>query len=328
MAELLQEAKLLTSEDYADFEKLYEDFKKRAYTEYKFELQPLEFGDFVSSVEKGLIKCLILKEDDAPVAFLVYTTCISEAVELNIIHTINSENKSARVDALLRKFIELTKEERQDKVVCYPMLGSQKELISGIAKFGFKFVGIAVLRFFFEGTNSKEILQMASMDEMEKCYTLTSWKDEYFDSAVDVVHEAFEVSSDALFDPRFTTTSGVTDILNKITRDIYAEFLPEATSVLLCDGNPVGFCFANLTGGKVANIPIVALRKNHQGKGLARFMLKKTVDKMIEWEEQGAKGLIEVNTCTETNNFQALKLYRHIGFKEDYNYPQAYLSSK
>src|SRR5574344_2783376 len=318
MAELLQEAKLLTSEDYADFEKLYEDFKKRAYTEYKFELQPLEFGDFVSSVEKGLIKCLILKEDDAPVAFLVYTTCISEALVLNIIHTINSENKSARVDALLRKFIELTKEERQDKVVCYPMLGSQKDLISDIGKFGFKFVGIAVLRFFFEGTNSKDILKMASIDDMEKCYSLTPWTDDYFDDAVSIMHEAFHSSSDALFDPRFKSLDGTADILTKITKGIYAEFLPEATSVLLCDGHPVGYCFANLTGGKVAKIPLVGLIKHHQNKGLSKYMLKRTVEQMIGWEERGEKGLIEVNTCTETNNFQALKLYRHLGFKEDY----------
>ena len=33
-------------------------------------------------------------------------------------------------------------------------------------------------------------------------------------------------------------------------------------------------------------------------------------------------------TTTETNNFQALKMYRHLGFKEDYNYPQSYLPTK
>ena len=35
-----------------------------------------------------------------------------------------------------------------------------------------------------------------------------------------------------------------------------------------------------------------------------------------------------VNTTTETNNFQALKMYRNLGFKEDYNYPQSYLPVK
>ena len=44
--------------------------------------------------------------------------------------------------------------------------------------------------------------------------------------------------------------------------------------------------------------------------------------------EKLTKPITEVNTTTETNNFQALKMYRHLGFKEDYNYPQSYLPTK
>ena len=77
-----------------------------------------------------------------------------------------------------------------------------------------------------------------------------------------------------------------------------------------------------------ANIPIVAIRKEHQGKGLSKHMLKKSVEKLIEITDNGLKPISEVNTTTETNNFQALKMYRHLGFKEDYNYPQSYLPVK
>jgi len=31
---------------------------------------------------------------------------------------------------------------------------------------------------------------------------------------------------------------------------------------------------------------------------------------------------------TETNNYKALKIYRSIGFREDYCYPQAYMLQK
>ena len=34
--------------------------------------------------------------------------------------------------------------------------------------------------------------------------------------------------------------------------------------------------------------------------------------------------LTEVNASTETDNYPALKMYRRLGFKEDYYYPQAY----
>ena len=208
------------------------------------------------------------------------------------------------------------------------MLGEQKKLIENIAHFGFKFVGLAVLRFMMSGTNSREILNMAELTKLDEGYEFVEWDDKYFEDAVEVVQEGFETSADALFDPRFKTIEGTRDIITKIVKDLYAEFLPEATTVALYKGEPVGFCFMNLTGGRIANIPIVSIKKDFQGKGLSKHMLKKSVKKLLEWVDNGEKPITEVNTTTETNNSQALKMYRHIGFKEDYNYPQSYLPVK
>ena len=322
------EARLLTSNDYIAFATVYNDFRDRAVTEYNFELEPLDFEGFTDAVEKNLIDCLVLYDNTIPVAFLVYTTAISEAIELNIIHSFKMENMIERAMYLIKKFLELTKAERLDKIVCYPMLGSQKNLIGDIARYGFKFVGIAVLRFMMAGTNSREILKTTQLSQLDNDYKLVDWQDKYFEDAVEVVQEGFETSADALFDPRFKTIEGTRDIISKIVKNIYAEFLPEATTVMLYNNIPVGFCFMNLTGGRIANIPIVSIRKEHQGKGLSKHMLKKSVEKLIEMADNGIKPITEVNTTTETNNFQALKMYRHLGFKEDYNYPQSYLPTK
>ena len=322
------EARLLTSNDYKAFATVYNDFRDRAVTEYNFELEPLDFEGFTDAVEKNLIDCLVLYDNTIPVAFLVYTTAISEAIELNIIHSFKMENMVERAMYLLKKFLELTKAERLDKIVCYPMLGLQKNLIGDIARYGFKFVGIAVLRFMMAGTNSREILKSTQLSPLDNDYKLVDWQDKYFEDAVEVVQEGFEDSADALFDPRFKTIEGTRDIISKIVKNIYAEFLPEATTVMLYNNIPVGFCFMNLTGGRIANIPIVSIRKEHQGKGLSKHMLKKSVEKLIEIADNGIKPITEVNTTTETNNFQALKMYRHLGFKEDYNYPQSYLPTK
>ena len=225
----------------------------------------------------------------------------------------------------MEKFLEVTKTLRKDQIVCYPMLGEQKTLISTIAKLGFKFVGIEVLRFKFNSEESRELFEHARVVKLPEDYEVVSWNSKYFEDAVEVIQESFNDSSDALFDPRFKSLDGTRDIINKIVRDIYAEFMPNSTSVLLYKGEAVGFAFMNLTGGQIANIPIMALSKEHQGKGLSKQMLKKSVEKLIQMAETGTRPITEVNTTTETNNFQALKLYRHIGFKEDYNYPQAYL---
>ncbi len=325
MTETNYEAKPLEEKDYKSFAAVYNDFRNRAILEYKFELEPLDYEGFIEAYEQELINCIVLLENNIPTAFLVYTTAISEAVELNIIHSLKMENMLLRSKYLIEEFLRRTRSDRREKIVCYPMLGSQKTLIGEIARFGFKFVGIAVLRFLMNGTNSREILQLTELTGLNPCYRVVSWSNEYIESAVEIVNEAFSTSADALFDPRFKTPEGTFDIIDKIVNDVYAQFLPEATSVLMCSGTPVGFCFMNLTGGQIANIPIVAIKKEHQGRGLSKHMLKASVEKLLKMVDDGEKPITEVNTCTETNNFQALKMYRHLGFKEDYNYPQSYL---
>ena len=320
--------KTLEQEDYAKFETIYSDFVKHAVSEYKFELPPLDYSDFLESYEKKLINTIILYENADIKGFLVYTTAISEALELNIIHCINMENLVERSGYLVREFLKQTKKEREQKIVCYPMLGMQKNIIGELSRYGFRFVGIAVLRFLMHGTNSRDILRLLRLTEIDKCYKIVGWSNEYFKDAVPIVQEAFETSADALFDPRFKSLEGTHDILTKIVDNIYAEFLPEATSVLLCNNIPVGYCFMNLTGGQIVNIPIVAIKKEHQGKGLSKHMLEKSLMRVLELVDTQNRPITEVNTCTETNNFQALKMYRRLGFKEDYNYPQSYLPVK
>ena len=63
------------------------------------------YSDFTSSLSDGLIQCLILLEDSIPTAFMVYTTEISEALELNIIHCLGDENVNKKRRLLMDKFM-------------------------------------------------------------------------------------------------------------------------------------------------------------------------------------------------------------------------------
>lgn len=318
--------KLLTADSYGNFENLYEDFRKRAAKEYNFELEPLDYDGFLNAIDKDLIKCIVLyDETNTAQAFLVYTTAISEAIELNIIHCIDKEHFLEYSKELLKKFIDVTQNLRKEKIVCYPMLGEQKSLISVIAKLGFKFVGIEVLRFKIQESKSRELFTHARVVRLPEDYQVVSWNDKYTEDAVNVIQESFKDSSDALFDPRFKTLDGVRDIIHKIVKDIYAEFMPKATSVLLYKGEPVGFSFMNLTNGTIVNIPLVGIREEHQGKGLSTIMLKHSMDNIFKEIDIYNSPISEINTTTETNNLQALRLYKNIGFLEDYSYPQSYM---
>lgn len=115
MAEENIVVKKLEPKDYVSFETVYEDFVNRAVSEYKFELAPLGFDDFIESYEKGLINCLVMYENSIAVAFCVYTTAISEAIELNIIHCLNMENLLERSRYLVQEFLEQTKKNAKIK---------------------------------------------------------------------------------------------------------------------------------------------------------------------------------------------------------------------
>ena len=90
------------------------------------------------------MQCIVLKENDIPTAFLVYTTSISEAVELNLIHCLGTEDEITKVKLLVEKFLEFTETERQNKVVSYPMIGHQSVFPADIARYVFKYIWLAV----------------------------------------------------------------------------------------------------------------------------------------------------------------------------------------
>ena len=255
MSENNYKVELLNQDTYKFFKGVYNDFRAKAIEEYKFELEPLDYDEFIDTIEKKYMQCIILKENDIPTAFLVYTTSISESVELNIIHCLGTEDEALKTKMLIEKFLELTENERASKVVSYPMLGHQSVFTADISKFGFKFVGLAVLRFMLGNASSERILENMKLSELPPEYKIVGYQDSYRDDAVRVIYEAFKDTSDALYDTRYKTEDGTRDIINKIVEDIYGDFLPEVTSVLLYNEVPVGFAFSNITGGKIANVP-------------------------------------------------------------------------
>ncbi len=309
---------------YKIFSGVYNDFRQKAFSEYKFELEPLEYEDFVKSVNDELIKCIVLMEDNIPTGFLAYTTVISEALELNIIHCVGEENINHKRRLLIEKFLDLTKDLAKHKVITYPMLGAQADFVREITHYGFKLIGHCVTRFSLSNISSIKILKSLELPKLEEPYSITDWSSVYFDKAVEIIHSSFKDKTDALFDTRFKSLQGTADIVEKITTGIYGEFLAAETKVLLYKDKPVGLCFANLTSPKIGNIPLVAVDKKHRAKGFSKLLLKNCVENIVNTAINQGLPLLEVNASVDTDNYPAVKMYRTVGFKEDYNYPQAY----
>lgn len=323
---MIYKAEYLTPDKYKIFAGVYNDFCNKAKTEYKFELEPLSCEEFLEAVDKELLQCIVLMEDDIPTAFLVYTTVISESIELNIIHCLGQENIVSKKKVLLEKFLELNQSELISMTTAYPMLGCQDDLVCDITQYGFKLIGITVLRFNYKDESSIEALNRIASEKIKYGYSIEKWADCHKSKICTIINESFKDSSDALFDPRFLTEEGCQDIVDKITNDTYGKFLPESTKILVYDKMPIGICFVNTTNNGIANIPIVCIKKEYRKKHLSESLVATAVNHTLNLTRSGELPLTEINVSTELDNIAAVKMYCRVGFKEDYYYPQAYLS--
>ena len=320
---------IYTVEEYDDkyfkiFSGVYNDFKNRAFSDYMFELSPLEYDDFIRYINEGLLKCIILFEDNIPTAFLAYTTVISESIELNIIHSISTENINHKRKLLLDKFLEINNHEMTKKVVTYPLLGTQADFEEEILNYGFEVVHHSVMKFPMNNIGNIKTLSKLELQELPEQFRISDWDQAFFDKAVEIIHNSFKNASDAYFDTRFKSITGTTDIIEKITTGVYGNFLEHETKMLLCKNKLIGICFANLTNSQIANIPLIAISSKYRSRGFSEILLKSCIENIINSAMNGAWGLIEVNASVDNANKSAVKMYKSIGFTESYTYPQAY----
>ena len=122
----------------------------------------------------------------------------------------------------MQEFMKQTQQLRNNSVVCYPMMSNQVDFAGDIAHFGFKFVGLAVLRFLFDNEESKLIFDNNTPHHLGYQIRVGAWKDSYKKDAIKIIHENFKNTSDALFDKRFNTYGFYTFIYKGMTfRTLY-----------------------------------------------------------------------------------------------------------
>ncbi len=321
---LIYKAEQYKPEYFRIFSGVYEDFRSKAKSAYNFELDPLNYNDFIKSINDELINCIILLEDDIPTGFLVYTTMLSEGIELNLIHCLGNEDINKKRQLLLEKFLELNKNDLSEKIVIYPLLGIQNSFSEDIMNFGFKTVPTKVVEIDLNDENKIDNIKHRKLDPIGEDFSIENWSGKLFSRAVDIIHTTFKYSSDALFDARFNSFKGTRDIIKKITNNIYGTFLPEATKVLSYKQRPVGLCFANLTNENIANIPLIALDKKFQKKDISKYLLNATLQEIIRLKDTNIHPITSINASVDASYIEAVKMYESAGFTEKYSYNQAY----
>ncbi len=327
MQQTTYKTELLTNDNVDQIKEIYESFRLKATKDYRYEIEPLDFYSFKEFIADGRLNGIALFDEGVPAGILIFVFEQHKAIELNVIHVPDRKDLNKKRLALAGALLEHLKNRTDWKVISYPLLGFQETFTRDIALLQFQFTGQAMVKFDFCDSISYKVLQKADIGQLPEGYTIESWDEKYLDSAVEVINLGFKNSKDVLFDPRFLTPEGCKDVIKKITENVFGHFMPEETKVIVKDGSLEGVCFVHIATPAKANIPLISVRKNIRNKGLGKLVLKAAVAGIIKSLAEQKIAVSEVNAAVETDNYPALKMYRRIGFREDYTYPHAYYSN-
>ena len=321
----MYQTRVLSEEYFKIFAGVYNDFRTKCAQDYKFEIEPLNYDEFIEYFSKKLISCIILLEDDIPTGFLAYSCATSDVIELFLIHILGNENINDKRDALMENFMLETTQRRKQALVSYPMLGVQTDYRDRAASFGFKFVDLGVMVFDINDKKLIKEIEQLNLYSIPIGYKIVPYSDIYSDELAGVILRSFDEASDINFDVRFGSIEGCRDIVEKITKSVYGRFLSHSSKVLLHENKLIGFCLSNVTGDSIGNIPLVGILKEHRGMGLSKLLLKSVVGDVVKLNQSGLVNLTELNASVDLDNSHAVKMYEDAGFVRSYSYPQAYL---
>lgn len=317
----------ITSENVDKLSAIYERFSICAVSEYRWTFQPIAFEHLKTALRNAML-CGYWVEDTAvsePVGLMLYRLEDHSAIEINLIYSELTDHKTI-LDRLIQLFIPDILELEGWDVVSYAMLGRQEAFIRTISWYGFKPVGQAILAFEFMDTLSVQIMRQQQLALPGPEYEITFWKPEYKQAVASCVFEAFSKATDALWDPRFRSLTGAQKAMAFILEGVSGQFSPSCTSIVLKDGHPVGFCFLVENNLTLANIPLIGVSPSEKGKGLGNHLLQSTLNRCIENMLAEKNSILKITTTMDTDNIPAIKMYRRMGFKEEYNYPHVYLT--
>jgi GNAT superfamily N-acetyltransferase len=327
MQETAYKTELLTQENADGIKEVYDSFRLKAIKEYRLEIEPLDFFSFKEALATGILNGIALYENGQPAGILIFVKEEHKAIELNIIHIPDKKELNKKRLELTGALLDHLKTRTDWKVISYPLLGFQETFTRDIALLKFQLIGQAIVKFDFSDPVAYKVLQKSDAGALPSGYSIESWDNKYSDAAAEVINIGFKNSKDVNFDPRFATKEGCKDIIDKITGNFFGNFMPEETKILLKDGQVEGVCFVNLSTAVKANIPLVSVKKNIRNKGLGKLLLKSSVIAVIKAISEQRISVTEINAAVETDNYPALKMYRKIGFREDYTYPHAYFKN-
>lgn len=328
-------ASKLTIENIDRIAPLYEDFKSRAKEEFSWDNEPVEFNHLKQAFNQNIVEGYLV-EDTAqtePLAFMLMVEEAHRAIEINTIFVTQDDEVKNVIDRLMRQMIADLKTRNGFEVVSYAMLGRQEKLMRPMPWYGFKLVGQAIAKYNIMDPVTLQILKQQELTPLPQGFKLDTWQPHYAGGVSEAIYEAFSKATDSLWDPRFKSLLGAKKVVGMLTQDVMGTFLPKATSVLLKDDTPVGVCFLIQSSMTSGNIPLIGVnpqvkKDTPDVKHLGSHLLKACLENALQQILAGEMGMLDISATHDTDNINAIKMYRRMGFRETDNYPHAYLTKE
>ncbi|MEB3287352.1 MAG: GNAT family N-acetyltransferase [Vampirovibrionales bacterium] len=341
----------ITNSNIGDIEALYETFCKDAGPRYRWEHDPVGFDILKKAIAGGGIGGYWLEDTgimqdtgileangkNRQTALMLFTREEHRAIEINVIHTVpqadgNPPPYKNILDTLMRAFIrDLQADEaglRTFDVISYAMMGDQEPFVRSILWYGFKPVGQAIVKFDIMDPVSLQILKQQAPAPLPEGYRIVSWAPQYAGGVARVIYESFSKASDAQWDPRFRSELGAKKVVGMMTYGMMGDLCEESTSILLKGEEAVGVCFLIQSSMTTGNIPLIGVLPEEKKKQFGSHLLQHTVAKTVQAILDGKMGMLSIDATHDTDNLSAIKMYRRMGFREDYNYPHVYLPTE
>lgn len=317
----------LTVDQLEKIQPLYARFSARAKTDYNWHESPVDFDTLHWSIQSGWLHGYTLENTATGQmeGLMLYRREAHRSIEINLIHWEEEDNK-AMLAQLMPRFIKDTLAWDDWDVISYAMLGRQQRFIRTIPWYGFKALGQTIFKFDSLDVISLQIMQKQPETLPGPEYAISYWKPEYAEGIALCIYEAFRNSADAEWDPRFRSLESCHRVVDFLQQGLMGPLCAPCSAILLHDDVPAGFCFVLQSSFAGGNIPLVGIRPNENRRGLGRILLKHALNRVVEETVKGRLNMFTVDATTDTDNWAALNMYRRLGFKEEHNYPHAYLS--
>lgn len=316
----------------------YQRFMAVANTQYQWPGDPIPLEMFLPVLQTGLFEGYCIYDDANCVGFFLLERNEVNVLDARLMYLDEHVSQKIAVNALFQRMLS-DYESRDFDTVSIPLLGSAvQEWVNYTGWNAFKPVGQIVFALDFADTLAIEVfgkLINQAETELPPNMQIKPWADVDKKTDLplieDLIFTCFGKAVDSLWDPRFRDRTKISQIIDYVTSNnmgAYGTFIHQATLVLYDNNKPIGFCFTNMLFPGEANIPLIGIHPDYQGKHLARRLLMQASLETIKLVQTGELLAMKITATTPSHNNAAVRMYRHCGFTEQYWYPHIYLTKQ